>query len=194
MVGPWKTTNWLPIWVYWSLFRGEPLLLNFGRVDIFKHLLKGSILSTLHATSVATGGQRFLRKSETSTGAPVELEEDDDEDGNSGGSDVFVVKLTPNSEDLPKLPLKWSTFASTQYMCLCCHTSTWIDLCHCFGSFVCCWDHPVRDREKKQESDSSSEDGDAAELEGMSEEEKFLGFLDQVLFSSGGTWYQVTMG
>lgn len=90
MVAPRKTTNWLPIWVYWSLFRGEPLLLNFGRVDIFKHLLKGSILSTwLHATSVATGGQRFLRKSETSTGASVELEEDDDEDGNTAGS-VFV--------------------------------------------------------------------------------------------------------
>lgn len=50
---------------------------------------------------------------------------------------------------------------------------------------MCCWGHPVRDREKKQESDSSSEDGDAAELEGMSEEEKFLGYLDQVLFSSG---------
>ena len=77
-------------------FLGANLLLNFGRVDIFKHLLKGSILSTLHNTVVAMGGQRFLRKSETSTGAPVELEEDDDEDGNTGGSDVFV-KLTPNS-------------------------------------------------------------------------------------------------
>ena len=61
------------------------------RVDIFKHLLKGSILSTLHATSVATGGQRFLRKSETSTGAPVELEEDDDEDGNTGGIGFCVL-------------------------------------------------------------------------------------------------------